>query len=161
MTLGLCAFMIKDTSFIPGGLISRLALGTDLAVGLSMILVGLISLQESFHHHAGAASAGASAGNVKTDLLINGLFHGLAIDGLPTMMPVLTAGSLPGAAGFLLSYSLGSIGAMACATILIGQGTASLAHSAAFDVERLIRGSAVAAVVVGSAWVAKAVCAHT
>ncbi len=126
-----------------------------------MILVGMISLQESFHHHAGAAPAGVPAKNVKTDLLINGLFHGLAIDGLPTMMPVLTAGSLPGAAGFLLAYSIGSIGAMALATILIGHGTASLAQSAAFDVDRLVRGSAVAAVVVGSAWVAKAVCAHT
>ena len=152
--------MIKDKSFVPAGLIARLTLGTDLAVGLSMILVGIISLQESLHHHI-EAPAGASAGNLKTDLLINGLFHGLAIDGLPTMMPVLTAGSLPGAAGFLLSYSLGSIGAMACATILIGQGTASLAQSAAFDVDRLVRGSAVAAVVVGAAWVAKAVCAHT
>ncbi len=126
-----------------------------------MILVGIISLQESFHHHIEAAPAGSSAGNLKTDLLINGLFHGLAIDGLPTMMPVLAAGSLPGAASFLLSYSLGSIGAMACATILIGQGTASLAHSAAFDVDRLVRGSAIAAVVFGSAWIAKAICAHT
>ena len=151
--------MIKDKAFTPGGLISKITLGADLAVGLSMILVGIISLQEN-NQHPTATSSTMPVSEMKTDLLINGLFHGLAIDGLPAMMPVLAAGSLPAAAAFLLSYAVGGTGAMVLATILIGQGTASLARSAAFDVDHLVRGSAMVAVLVGSAWVARALCAH-
>jgi hypothetical protein len=153
--------MIKDKAFTPGGLMSKITLGADVAVGLSMILVGLISLQENRQQPTEPTTSTLPGSDMKTDLLMNGLFHGLAIDGLPTMMPVLAAGSLPGAAAFLLSYALGGTGAMVLATILIGQGTASLAHSAAFDIDHLIRGSAMVAMLVGSAWVARAFCAHT
>ena len=155
MALGILAFVIKEKAFTPGGVMSKITLGADLAAGLSMIFVGIISFQESHQNNLDASQS-----EIKADLLVNGLFHGLAIDGLPAMMPVLAAGSLPGAVAFLLSYAAGGTGAMALATILIGHGTASLSRSAAVDVDRVVRGAALAAVVVGSAWIARAFCAH-
>ncbi len=152
MLIGLSAFMIKDRALLPGGFFSTISLGADVAIGLSMIFVGLISLQES----KGNAPAPTEF-DLKSDLLMNGVFHGLAIDGLPSMMPVLTADSFQNAAFFLFYYGLGGIGAMMTATLLIGHGTASLAQTTDFDLTHVIHGSAAAAVLAGVLWIAKAV----
>jgi hypothetical protein len=151
--------MIKDRAVLaPDGFISKISAGADLAIGFSMIFVGLLSLHESKIENFSMEKSEPLGVGIKTDLLVNGLFHGMAIDGLPTMMPVLAAGSFSAAASFLLSYGIGGIMAMVAATVFIGHGTASLAQSADFDLAHMIHVSSIGAVLVGSAWVIKAFC---
>ena len=162
MAMGLCAFIIKDKAFVPGGLFSKVAFGADVAIGLSLILIGVLSIQEAKGHDfkreiGDAASKEKQTLAMKANVLINGAFHGLSLDGIPTIMPVLGAGSLRAAVLFLLSYGVGVTVAMMAATIFIGQGTASLARTADFDLGRIVHGSAVAAVFVGVAWTGKAI----
>ena len=162
MAMGLAAYIIKDKAFVPGGLFSKVAFGADVAIGLSLILIGVLSIQEAKGHNfkqeiGDAQKLEKQTMAMKANVLINGAFHGLSLDGIPTIMPVLGAGSLRAAIFFLISYGVGVTVAMIAATIFIGQGTASLARSTDFDLSRLIHGSAVAAVFVGVAWTGKAI----
>jgi hypothetical protein len=162
MAMGLAAYIIKDKAFVPGGLFSKVAFGADIAIGLSLILIGVLSIQEAKGHDfkqeiGEAQSKEKQTMAMKANVLINGAFHGLSLDGIPTIMPVLGAGSLRAAVFFLMSYGVGVTLAMMAATIFIGQGTASLARSTDFDLSRLIHGSAIAAVFVGVAWTGKAI----
>jgi hypothetical protein len=149
--LGLFVFMIKDRATLTStGVLDKISAGANLAVGFSMIMVGLFSLYES---KIQKIRMKASESLVNNDVLINGLCHGMAIDGLPTMIPVLAADSFPAAALFLLSYGIGGIVAMAAATIFIGHSSVSLAQSADFDLAQLINVSSIGAILVGLAWV--------
>ena len=161
MCMGMCAFLIKDKAFVPGGIFSRVAFGADVAIGLSLILIGLLSIQEAKgvdfkQEMSEARSSEKQTLAMKANVLINGIFHGLSLDGIPTLMPVLGATSVKAAVSFLLAYGLGVTAAMVAATVFIGHGTMSLAKTTDFDLSKLIHGSAVAAVIIGVAWTGKA-----
>lgn len=97
---------------------------------------------------------------MKANVLINGVFHGLALDGIPTLMPVLGLASLNSALAFLAAYGFGVIAAMVGATVIIGQSTTSLAkRKKEFDLSKIIKGSAFAAIIIGVLWTARAVIA--
>lgn len=160
MAMGMMAFMVKDKAFASGHFVSRIAFGADIAIGLSLILIGFLSLVESKNVDFSrqvleARSVEKQTLAMKANVLINGVFHGLALDGIPTLMPVLGLGSVNAACTFLLSYGIGVIGAMAAATVFIGQGTMSLAMTNKFDLSKIVKGSAFAAIFIGIAWTAR------
>jgi len=164
MGMGLVAYFIKEKSFTSSGWMAKLAFGVDIAIGLSLVVIGFLSLQEAkgrdFQKDIVEADHQAhekQSAVMKMNMVINGIFHGLALDGIPTLMPVLGASSVAAAVTFLLSYGAGVIAAMTMATVFIGHGTRSIAQNSAFDLGKLIRGSAIAAIVIGFAWFGRAV----
>jgi len=166
MAMGMVAFFIKEKSFTSSGWMAKLAFGVDIAIGLSLVVIGFLSLQEAkgrdFKADINEAANEVKASEkqsalMKMNMVINGVFHGLALDGIPTLMPVLGATSVSAAVSFLLSYGAGVIVAMTCATIFIGHGTRSIARNSDFDLGKLIRGSAIAAIIIGFAWSGRAI----
>jgi len=59
----------------------------------------------------------------KRAVLLNGILHGFSWDGAPSLAPAVAISTLRGSLTFLLSYTIGTMGAMALATSLIGEGT--------------------------------------
>uniref|UniRef100_A0A7S4NPN4 Urease accessory protein UreH-like transmembrane domain-containing protein n=1 Tax=Guillardia theta TaxID=55529 RepID=A0A7S4NPN4_GUITH len=162
MAIGLAVFLIKDKALTSHPLIAGIAIGADIAIGLSLCFIGFLSWQEArgrdFAKDLGEAKLHQKQSVfMKANTLLNGLFHGLSLDGVPTLMPVLGLGSLSTALTFLASYGLGVMIAMTCATVFIGQGTMSLAESTNFDLGKLVRGTAIAAIVIGVLWTLRAI----
>lgn len=141
---------------------ANLVFGADVAIGMSLIFIGFLSLREAKGHdfskdlEEGAASQKSSL-TVKMSMVVNGMFHGLSLDGIPTLLPVIGLGSLSTAVTFLVAYGAGVTIAMMMATVFIGQGTMSLARSTDFNLGRLIKGSAFAAIIIGVLWTARAI----
>ena len=59
----------------------------------------------------------------KRAVLLNGILHGFSWDGAPSLAPAVAISTLRGSLTFLLSYTIGTMGAMALATSVIGEGT--------------------------------------
>lgn len=65
----------------------------------------LVLTQRGFSEAANEVKASEKqSALMKMNMVINGVFHGLALDGIPTLMPVLGATSVSAAVSFLLSY---------------------------------------------------------
>ena len=121
----------------------------ELAIGISLIVIGLVGLIEAREWHpshftgddAATTTAGATTtdssmeenaphkkgkGNTKTTkraVLFNGMLHGFSWDGAPSLAPAVAISSFTGSLTFLVSYALGTTAAMGLATALIGEGT--------------------------------------
>lgn len=106
----------------------------EIAVGVSLVLIGLLGLKEAREwqedlDHVAPQSLSAAAADVnslnpqKKAVIFNGLLHGLSWDGAPSLAPALAVATWRGSITFLISYAIGTVGAMTLATILIGEGT--------------------------------------
>lgn len=163
-------------------LLSTLTQFGDLAVGLSFMFVGGLCFKENLDLGLGFGGdelwkAGlekaphdkvAAAGDdpVATDkprvvrrssstVLLSGFFHGLSLDGAPSLIPALTFGGWHGAFSFLVSYCVGTIGAMTGATYGVGESTQWLSkrsNNPDITLRRLSAGSSLFAVVIGLAF---------
>jgi hypothetical protein len=143
--LGVLAFGILGNA---GHLLDTLAPFQELAVGLSFLTIGSISLREAqklglgFHQYATRnanpmpekttdsnqkpdAMIGFSIEQEATNkgrmVLLNGIVHGMAIDGMPALIPALVFGTWRLASVFLLAYCGGTVVAMTGATIGLGE----------------------------------------
>lgn len=155
----------------------------ELAIGASLIVIGLLGIKEAREWEApaedmcetniegaapqslSAAAAPLSAGSMavnpnpaKRAVLFNGILHGFSWDGAPSLAPAVAVSTWRGSLTFLLSYAAGTMAAMAVATTLIGEGT----RRAAGKLDRpdlprdLSVGSSFLALVVGVVWCALA-----
>ena len=119
----------------------------ELAIGVSLIVIGLLGIKEarewdssdvdaiacevnegegSNSTAAAPYSSAAMAVNpnpAKRAVLFNGILHGFSWDGAPSLAPAVAISTWRGSLTFLLSYALGTMGAMALATTVIGEGT--------------------------------------
>ena len=139
--LGVAAFFLKNKlSHSRGGLsIQRWLAGashvTEIAVGLSLILIGVMGIREvrewqeemeTAQPKALSAAAAPSAGlkdTQKRAVILNGLLHGFSWDGAPSLAPAVAVATWSGNLAFLSAYAAGTMAAMAIATTLIGEGT--------------------------------------
>lgn len=139
--LGLCAFGLKNRiSNIQS--VSKLLHGAssfmELAVGASLLLIGVLGIKEAREWEeemdvstkslsAAAVSPADSGVQVKASqkraVIFNGVLHGFSWDGAPSLAPAVAVATWRGSISFLLSYALGTMGAMAITTTLIGEGT--------------------------------------
>jgi len=160
MAMGLAVFLLKEKTVSSHSALGAIAFGADIAIGLSLCFIGVLSLVEArgrdFKKELNDQEPQKQTFAMKVNMMMNGIFHGLSLDGVPTLMPVLGAGSLATACTFLASYGVGCVLAMTMATIFIGQGTATLTKNTDFDLGKLIRGSAYGAIVIGIVWTARA-----
>ncbi|KAL3822011.1 hypothetical protein ACHAXA_002997 [Cyclostephanos tholiformis] len=141
----------------------------ELAIGISLIVIGLLGIKEAREWHDVVPVAETAAddfddiaddGEVKRTrtpkraVLLNGLLHGFSWDGAPSLAPAVAISTFRGSLAFLLSYALGTMGAMALATTIIGEGTRRAAGR--LDRPNLPRDlslvSSVLAIVVGVVW---------
>ena len=142
--LGVLAFALKNTlrvssSAATSGVVSRVLSGashlTELAVGLSLLVIGVLGLKEAREFPveetttmqslsaAAAAPASNSSGGRGTAVVLNGLLHGFSWDGAPSLAPALAVATWGGNLAFLSAYAAGTVATMALATSLIGEGT--------------------------------------
>ena len=146
----------------------------ELAIGVSLIVIGLLGIKEAKEWEApedsgcdivgegeGSSSspqslsaAAAPVSDAKRAVLFNGILHGFSWDGAPSLAPAVAIATWRGSLTFLLSYALGTMAAMALATTIIGEGTRRAAGK--LDRPDLPRDLSVAssflALVVGIVW---------
>ena len=149
----------------------------ELAIGVSLIIIGLLGIKEAKEWEApadggcdvvgdgGAAAqpqslsaaatpATSSNSDAKRAVLFNGILHGFSWDGAPSLAPAVAISTWRGSLTFLVSYALGTMAAMTLATTLIGEGTRRAAGK--LDRPDLPRDLSVAssflALVVGVVW---------
>lgn len=134
--LGLTAFGLKSRiATMPGikGLLVGASSAMEIAVGFSLILIGLLGIKEAKEWEeeievspqslsAAAADTGVKAAG-KRAVIFNGLLHGFSWDGAPSLAPALAVATWRGSLSFLLAYAVGTMGAMSITTTLIGEGT--------------------------------------
>lgn len=106
----------------------------ELAVGLSLMLIGAMGMREarewedemSGSPQSLSAAAAPDAGvkdSQKRAVMLNGLLHGFSWDGAPSLAPALAVATWGGNLAFLSAYAAGTMSAMAITTTLVGEGT--------------------------------------
>jgi len=147
--LGVSAFALKNTfKRSSGGGAQKLLAGashvTEIAVGLSLILIGVMGIREAREWEddvvtidgippvqpqslSAAANSDGAVGTMKAEqnraVIFNGLLHGFSWDGAPSLAPAIAVATWSGNLAFLASYAVGTMAAMAATTTLIGEGT--------------------------------------
>lgn len=152
--LGVIAFAVKRTvgnNLRPGmkTLLSSMSHITELAVGLSLILIGIMGIKEAREwkededvvavSSSSTQQKSLSAAVVATEstndnsielksstkraVILNGLLHGFSWDGAPSLAPAIAVATWGGNLAFLSSYALGTIAIMALVTTFVGEGT--------------------------------------
>jgi hypothetical protein len=140
MLLGVVAFAAKSTFHTRIGagnkVLSSLGQVTELAVGVSLLLIGAMGLNEAREWkeeiqtpapQSLSAAAQLDVGGFKTAqkraVIFNGILHGFSWDGAPSLAPAIAVATWSGNLAFLSAYALGTMSTMALATTLIGEGT--------------------------------------
>jgi hypothetical protein len=108
----------------------------EVAVGLSLILIGAMGLKEarewaeeneSLPAHSLSAAVSPNEVSSPNDrnraVVFNGLLHGFSWDGAPSLAPALAVATWGGNLAFLSAYTAGTVAMMVIATSFIGEGT--------------------------------------
>ncbi|KAI2507273.1 hypothetical protein MHU86_7109 [Fragilaria crotonensis] len=186
MLLGVTAFFVKGKISQMGSvqsLLTKATSVTEIAVGLSLVLIGIMGMKEAREWEAENGTTinsdgtvvvhqqkSLSAAAVETDfapavvsqsraVMFNGLLHGFSWDGAPSLAPALAVATWRGNVAFLLAYALGTIGVMTVATTVIGEGTrrAGQVFQRPDLPQKLSFYSSILAVVIGLVWCGMAV----
>jgi hypothetical protein len=155
--LGVTAFAVKRTvgnNLTPGlkTILNSASHVTEIAVGLSLILIGIIGVKEAREWNANdidtdgglvPAIATATGNNkslsaaavvvippaadipesTKRTVIFNGILHGFSWDGAPSLAPAIAVATWAGNLAFLSAYAIGTTAIMALVTSAIGEGT--------------------------------------
>eukprot|EP01034_Spumella_vulgaris_P021804 gene21804-27873_t len=159
--------------------LSKLSDLAESAVGLSLLFIGIMGIHECTELTASSSSAlnqSVNSEGVRVNerraniqrvfstkaLFLNGLVHGLSLDGAPSLAPAMAMTSWTEAIQFLLSYCGGTMIAMSIAAG--GMGELSLRIGRVTDNPNLSRqlslASSVAAVLIGFYWMIKSLLMH-
>jgi len=171
--LGVCAFALKNTfqrNASVRAAFSTASHVTEIAVGLSLILIGLMGLREAREWEDSCessnttsaakslSSAAVEAEPVKTEqnraVILNGLLHGFSWDGAPSLAPAIAVATWSGNLAFLSAYAVGTMTAMAIVTTLVGEGTrrAGQVFNRPDIPQKLSYASSILAITIGVIW---------
>jgi hypothetical protein len=169
--IGVIAFALKNKlrNNMSTGLqtfLSGLSHVTEIAVGLSLILIGVMGIREAREWEdeivdgvqpqslsAAATDTGVKSAQ-KRAVIFNGLLHGFSWDGAPSLAPAIAVATWSGNLAFLSAYAMGTMGAMAIVTTLIGEGTrraGQIFHRPDIP-QKLSLASSMLAIVIGGVW---------
>ena len=166
--IGVFAFSLKNhmknVSRLQG-MFSYASSAAEIAVGLSLVVIGLLGIREAREWEAEiegvqpqSLSAAAADAGIKTGpnraVIFNGLLHGFSWDGAPSLAPALAVATWRGNIAFLMAYALGTMSVMAFTTTLIGEGTrrAGKVFNRPDIPQKLSLGSSVVAILIGIIW---------
>eukprot|EP00550_Attheya_septentrionalis_P011849 CAMPEP_0198306052 /NCGR_PEP_ID=MMETSP1449-20131203/58217_1 /TAXON_ID=420275 /ORGANISM="Attheya septentrionalis, Strain CCMP2084" /LENGTH=324 /DNA_ID=CAMNT_0044008597 /DNA_START=683 /DNA_END=1654 /DNA_ORIENTATION=+ len=166
--LGMVAFGLKSRiQNLNGikGLLHGMSSVMEIAVGASLILIGILGIREAREWQeemenatpqslsAAAAEPGVKSAQ-KRAVIFNGILHGFSWDGAPSLAPALAVATWRGNIAFLLAYAMGTMGAMAITTTIIGEGTRRAGEVLERpDIpQKLSMVSSVVAIIVGTVW---------
>lgn len=147
MLLGLSAFYVKGQFTGRFVILEKLASLAESAVGISILLIGLIGIKESNevepnesrepqplelgdtlndslpepHTQSLISSSSTNTPRSYQAILANGILHGLSWDGAPSLAPAIAMSSWKQAFTFLFSYSIGTILTMGIAAGTLGE----------------------------------------
>lgn len=165
--MGVLAYLAKSRiNFKSLGFMSRAELVLEVAVGLSLVIIGAMGMKEareweeensSIIPRTLGSAANEAAGvkpRKKRAVIFNGLLHGFSWDGAPSLAPALAVATWRDNLAFLLAYGIGTIGMMTIATSVIGEGTsrAGKAFNRPDIPQKLSYFSSIIAVVIGAVW---------
>lgn len=155
---------IKDVAMLQGAF-KYASSATEIAVGLSLVVIGLLGIKEAREWEAEiegvqpqSLSAAAADAGIKTTqkraVIFNGLLHGFSWDGAPSLAPALAVATWRGNIAFLLAYAVGTMSAMAITTTLIGEGTrrAGQVFNRPDIPQKLSLVSSIVAILIGAVW---------
>mmetsp|Transcript_9623 Transcript_9623/g.12535 ORF Transcript_9623/g.12535 Transcript_9623/m.12535 type:complete len:295 (+) Transcript_9623:123-1007(+) len=162
--LGILAFGLKNR-ISQMGMASKVLSGAshvmEIAVGLSLVVIGLLGIKEAQEFESEPKSLSAAAveddslkKTQKRAVMFNGLLHGFSWDGAPSLAPALAVATWRGNLAFLFSYAVGTMAAMAVTTTLIGEGTrrAGELFNRPDIPQKLSFGSSILAIAIGAIW---------
>lgn len=137
--LGLLGYLLKSKISMStniGKILHGASHCLEAAVGVSLVVIGLLGIKEAREWEAELEESGAlqslSAGAVEDHIapfgrnraiVFNGLLHGFSWDGAPSLAPALAVASWRSNIAFLLAYGVGTMVTMALTTTFIGEGT--------------------------------------
>lgn len=182
ITIGMGAYFMKD-KLLQGKfrLLNRLSELTEVAVGFSLLIIGVMGLKDSLEalrspspaavrSTADSDAAAQALGTNESDprrggsrraLFLNGILHGMSLDGAPSLTPALSSKTWRGAALFLTAYCLGTMLAMSLAAAAAGElsmRAGQVASSNNPDLSRqLSLASSCVAIAVGTYWIVQSV----
>ena len=161
--LGLCAFLLKDRISSQFNFLHRISGFADIAVGLSLFLIGLIGIKEAAElknvtPSENETDESLTAPKSSAAIFANGILHGFSWDGAPSLAPALAMTSMKSCLSFFLSYCLGTITAMSVVAGGVGEGSVRLGKIVNNpDLPRkLSMASSLLAVVIGLFWIFQA-----
>jgi hypothetical protein len=183
--LGIVAFAVKrtvrhsafgssSTARLPWLLSGAFSHAMEVAVGLSLVLIGVMGIKEAREwkeelgdlvtmtgpplQSLSAAAVGVADTGLKTAesraIVLNGLLHGFSWDGAPSLAPALALATWSGNLAFLTAYAIGTMTTMALVTTLVGEGTrrAGQIFQRPDIPQKLSLASSVLAIVIGVVW---------
>lgn len=167
--LGVLAFGLKaqvQKAPVVKSLLSGASHVMEIAVGLSLILIGGMGIREAREWEdemngaspqslsAAAAPDSGIKDTQKRAVIFNGLLHGFSWDGAPSLAPALAVATWSGNLAFLSAYAAGTMSAMAITTTLIGEGTrrAGEIFNRPDIPQKLSLFSSILAIVIGAIW---------
>jgi hypothetical protein len=167
MILGISAFFLKGKFSSKFVFLEKMSNIAESIVGLSLIAIGLIGIKESsellpqLEEGEEGGEAGVSPPTVERSsraIFFNGVLHGFSLDGAPSILPAVAMSSWRASLGFLLSYCLGTMLAMALTAAAVAELSLSLGKAAnSPDLPRkLSKISSLAAILIGVFWIAQA-----
>ena len=138
---------------------------TEIAVGLSLVLIGVLGIKEAREwaeeEHVPAkslSSAAVEAEPVQREknraVVLNGILHGFSWDGAPSLAPAIAVATWSGNLAFLSAYAVGTMTAMAVVTTLVGEGTrraGQIFHRPDIP-QKLSYASSILAIAIGVVW---------
>lgn len=160
--IGGIAYVVKG-SLVEVDFLDFLLNANSFAVGLTLIVIGLMGLQEAGQYHSSHMKHEDSNENRKSDVVyfvifLNGLFLGFSWDGLPSLAPTLTTTSLETLCAFLGGNFFGTMLSISLFSGIIAEGSSFLSRmSNEALVSRMCALSSVTAALVGSLTVIAAV----
>jgi hypothetical protein len=163
--LHLIKFLLLDRSI--NRKICHIAPTTSLAenaVGISLVLIGLLGVKESLesdHYHPDASLNEIQEKKSMRNRAIfaNGVLHGFSWDGAPSIAPALAISTWQAAVYFLLAYSLGTVLAMSISASAIGALSSKISKLGNFSKspdfpKKISLYSSMLATVIGIYWIA-------
>lgn len=160
--LGLGGYLLKGRFTAKLSTLQKVSALTETAVGLSLLLIGVIGVKENLAvEPEDASNSDKSASGTKKQaksikaLFVNGFIHGFSWDGAPSLAPALAMNSWGAAVSFILAYCFGTTAIMSATAGAVGESTLRLNKIVqSKDLTRnLSIGSSLIAIGVGIFWI--------
>lgn len=168
--LGLGGYLLKGRFTAKLSTLQKVSALTEMAVGLSLLLIGVIGVRENLTVEPEVVTTSNSSENEKSvsetattskqaksikALFVNGFIHGFSWDGAPSLAPALAMNSWGAAVSFILAYCFGTTAIMSATAGAVGESTLRLNKIVqSKDLTRnLSIGSSLVAIGVGIFWI--------